>query len=427
MLACSRCLVAARVTAAAAAASPARAAAAAAPAARRSASIASACRSYSTNKDDADPNTAAAADRQARVDRLLSKARALKIQHLQSQGAGSSSSSSPATRPIPTSSGGSKHAQYAQALKRKAEQAGFESVEALRQSLRAQSLHAGSAGTTVKTDAAAAAAPEETEALRERLRARAAEKDAERQRAGAADATQPAASSSPVKPLSAIMDLNKLLAPGPDGTIPTADAAQVAELWTTYHTLKNKLSAVIPLATYSRMLEVGSRYPRFVVPLPRGPAPAAAEDAAAAPAPTESGGHEMYYLEWGVLPLPTPHLSLASTSPSSTNPLPKPSTVLFTSLAEYKLRQEFAQPSLVLTHYTDLAHSHGVVLMRGEVTADNADLGDAEAQRLCILLQRFYLPGAAEPSSNEHADLVRIFHEKPDAFDVSRLINASNL
>ena len=46
--------------------------------------------------------------------------------------------------------------------------------------------------------------------------------------------------------------------------------------------------------------------------------------------------------------------------------------VMYTPLAEYKLRQLFAQPTLILTHYTDLANSHGLVLMRGDITPSAA-------------------------------------------------------
>ena len=46
--------------------------------------------------------------------------------------------------------------------------------------------------------------------------------------------------------------------------------------------------------------------------------------------------------------------------------------VMYTPLAEYKLRHLFAQPKLILTHYTDLANSHGLVLMRGDITPSEA-------------------------------------------------------
>lgn len=81
--------------------------------------------------------------------------------------------------------------------------------------------------------------------------------------------------------------------------------------------------------------------------------------------------------------------------PNLLNPVPTPppnlpaTTVLFTPLAEYQMRHEFAQPALILTHYTDLAQSHGLVLMRGDLTPSTdgigrGRLGTAEAQLLVL-------------------------------------------
>lgn len=41
-----------------------------------------------------------------------------------------------------------------------------------------------------------------------------------------------------------------------------------------------------------------------------------------------------------------------------------PSTLLFTLLAEYKLRQEYAQPLLVVSYFTDLVLSKSIVLLQ---------------------------------------------------------------
>ena len=96
-------------------------------------------------------------------------------------------------------------------------------------------------------------------------------------------------------------------------------------------------------------------------------------------------------------------------------------TVLFTSLQEYKLRQDYATPHLILTHYTDLAQSHGLVLLRGELTPSPSGkstmLSPDNAQRLALLLQQFYLP----PKGNDErgaarAKLLQRFHEESEAF-----------
>ncbi|CAD6934916.1 unnamed protein product [Tilletia controversa] len=373
--------------------------------------------SPTTNGDDP------AADRQERINKLLDKARALKLQHLRNQQSSSAAAAAAsASTSVPSSV--NKLEQYADALRRKAKEQGYENVEAMRRAVKVKTFqYKAPSSTTAPASASARAAQEgkdaeeirpksttferKDEELKERLRARAAEKEKDKEARPSHDP------SGPVKPLSAIMDLDKLFAPPSDGSpSPSgpADSADVAKLWTTYHTLKNKLSAVIPSDTYSRMQSLSQKYPRFVIPLIR-------DDA------LEQGGHEIFYLEWAALPVPTPH-HLAPTS----SPLPRPTTILFTSLAEYKLRQEFARPAFVLTHYTDLATSHGVVLMRGEVSEESSGakmLSDAEAQRLCVTLQRFYLPMPESAEGTERSELVRVFHEEPGTFDVQRLIKAA--
>lgn len=116
--------------------------------------------------------------------------------------------------------------------------------------------------------------------------------------------------------------------------------------------------------------------------------------------------------EWAILPPP----------PTATEPIPNPSTVLFTPLAEYKARQSYAQPYLILTHYTDLAATHGVVLMRGEISS-NVALNAIDAQVLAVRMQLFYNhSGKGGELEQGRRDLLRAFHEKPETFDVEELI-----
>ena len=156
----------------------------------------------------------------------------------------------------------------------------------------------------------------------------------------------------------------------------------------------------------------------------------------------------MQFMEWGFLPTATPR-------PSSST---APTTVLFTPLAEYKLRQEFAQPLLILTHYTDMSDSKGIILMRGEITsseevqanptgiaaAENAKskgaseseqerlksapvqsstgkMSEKDAQLLAMTMQRFYLPDVQSESGKEREQLLKCFHEDKEAFSVQRL------
>lgn len=212
-------------------------------------------------------------------------------------------------------------------------------------------------------------------------------------------------------------------------------AEQIGALWTVYHTAKSQsptskcyLSATIPTATYERLISKVATYPCFILPLPR---PDALEESApdtTKTITTQSTPHEFYFMQWsmhGSPPTPSPDglpsLFKQPSSSSQNRPNPPCTTVLFTSLQEYKLRQDYATPHLILTHYTDLAQSHGLVLFRGELTPSPSGrstvLSPDNAQRLALLLQQFYLP----PRENdEHgvarAKLLQRFHEEPEAF-----------
>ncbi|KZV81771.1 ATP11-domain-containing protein [Exidia glandulosa HHB12029] len=215
---------------------------------------------------------------------------------------------------------------------------------------------------------------------------------------------------SPIKPLDAFMDVDRILsnAHGP---------SEIAALWTAYHAAKSSgtgrgyLSAVIPTAQYEEMQAEGLRYPTFILPLQR-PTP---EDV-----PDSEPAYEFYFMQWDAYEAPQRRdLGLEAN--------PRLATTIFTSLAEYKLRQTYAQPHLVLTHYTDLARSHGIVLMRGELTPSGEDrywLSQADAQSLCLGLQRFYLTG---PRDAARAGLLHAFHEQPDRFDWKELIGLAAL
>ncbi|GAA5934633.1 hypothetical protein JCM1841_001788 [Sporobolomyces salmonicolor] len=207
---------------------------------------------------------------------------------------------------------------------------------------------------------------------------------------------------SPVKPLHEIMDLSK---------VPDLTTSALSQLWTTYHQAKGFLSAAIPTETYLRMISSARKYPLFVLPLTRdvvGEAPDGSETDQAV---------EMHLLNWALLPQP----------PSVNEPVPPPSTVLFTPLAEYKARQEFAQPYLILTHYTDLSSSHGLVLMRGEISTHVA-LNDTDAQVLAVRMQLFYNDsGKGGEVEQQRRELLRAFHETPEEFDVQKLIKAGEI
>ncbi|KAA1089727.1 hypothetical protein PGT21_028268 [Puccinia graminis f. sp. tritici] len=234
--------------------------------------------------------------------------------------------------------------------------------------------------------------------------------------------------SSPIKPLDSIIDLNK---------IATQSPSEIRKLWTAYHLSKSdppKLGAVIPCATYQEMLQAARKYPSFVVPLAKSSAVDSSEQAKPADVP-----YEMQYLQWDFVkqPAPEPRLpDFLSKTPhwTQTTPSTIPATiVMYTPLGEYKLRQTFAQPTLILTHYTDLAESHGIVLMRGDITPNSngsPKITAIEAQMLVLRLQQFY---HATPSANQDQSvhlkrrlLLESFHEQPDRFQLSELLQLVN-
>ncbi|KAI0771020.1 ATP11-domain-containing protein [Trametes elegans] len=248
----------------------------------------------------------------------------------------------------------------------------------------------------------------------------------------ASSATPPPASnaarkdSSPVKPLSSIFNLDKLLE-----TPHTPE--QISVLWRAYHgsrsggTGRGFLCAALPVETYEKMLDVATKYPRFILPVPRENAQLEGD--------SKEPAYEFYLMEWGFHgPPPEPAAStdiFAQHKPSSN---PQVSTILFTPLQEYKLRTSFATPYLVVTHYTDLAKSHGLVLLRGEVTPSAATsapsagasedggrfmLSQQDAQLLAVHVQRFYL---WNEGSEERAALLKAFYEKPAEFKWEELL-----
>ncbi len=63
--------------------------------------------------------------------------------------------------------------------------------------------------------------------------------------------------------------------------------------------------------------------------------------------------------------------------------------MLFTQLAEYKLRGAFALPHTTVTHHLDLRDEKGVVLMQGQ-TVEGRGVKIEDARWLVMCLQRFY-------------------------------------
>lgn len=151
---------------------------------------------------------------------------------------------------------------------------------------------------------------------------------------------------SQITPLSSLLDLEKAR---------TLPARELTAVWRLRHAnVPNSLVAAIPAATFERMDQLARTHPQFVLPVPH-----------------PEQGAEMHFLQW------------------TWDAESKSATVLFTQLAEYKMRGEWAVPHTSLTHYTDLAAETGTVLMRG-VVQDDRGVSTEDARWLVLCLQRFY-------------------------------------
>ncbi len=163
----------------------------------------------------------------------------------------------------------------------------------------------------------------------------------------------------------------------------------------------------------------------FVVPIRRP------TDSSVPPTGKERAAYEFYFVQWDFHDAPSPPVANEDpfARPSlSESPNPRISTILFTPLEEYKLRNTFATPYLVLTNHTDLASQHSLVLMRGEITpgsgaSQNYLLTQEDAQQLSVAIQKFYL---WDNGDGEGEKLLKTFHERPNEFKWEDLIKVTD-
>ncbi|KAF4983291.1 hypothetical protein FZEAL_1276 [Fusarium zealandicum] len=171
---------------------------------------------------------------------------------------------------------------------------------------------------------------------------------------------------------------------------------ELTAIWRLRHaSSENEICAVIPKSTYKVMEDAARKAPQFVLPVPH---------------PTQ--GAEIHFLQW----------TFDSES--------KTATVLFTQLAEYKTRGEFAQPHTTITHHLDLADERGLVLMQGQVV-DGRGVKADNAKWLVMCLQRFYggwegesaeLEGERKERADERKKLLEWFAAGDSRFSVDKLL-----
>ena len=201
----------------------------------------------------------------------------------------------------------------------------------------------------------------------------------------------PSAPKVPFKTLDSFLDVGKLK---------DLSKQEVEFLWRARWAQKdNTLCAVIPVSVYDKMMANARNNPIFVLPLPRQ---VQSEDAKS----NEEQGMELHYIQWQFVGPQTTHC-------------------MMTSLAEYKLHQEFARPHTTLQFHSDLVKDKGIVFMNGHVEPDT-NVNVQDAQLLLLNVQRFYgAMGEETPVAKQRVQLLRDFSKASPGFTVEKLISLS--
>ncbi|KAL9052180.1 MAG: hypothetical protein Q9162_005575 [Coniocarpon cinnabarinum] len=172
-----------------------------------------------------------------------------------------------------------------------------------------------------------------------------------------------------VKTLSSFIDVGKSM---------DLPHRELEALWRLRHANSpQSLCATMQAAIFSRIARTAKRHPQFILPgLPAN----VAEDGQNVQNEDKAGA-AIHFMQF-------------------TFPSPETATVLFTHLAEYKLRGEHAQPHTTLTHHLELAEPKGIVLCQGHVVPDRGVSMD-EGRWLIMQLQKFYNIGEDVEESDE--------------------------
>ncbi|KAF2280816.1 ATP11-domain-containing protein [Westerdykella ornata] len=189
-----------------------------------------------------------------------------------------------------------------------------------------------------------------------------------------------------VKTLNSFLDMSKISA---------LPQKEIEVLWRLRHASNpQSVHFHMPSTTFNTLLTTAKKHPTFVVPLPKQ---VPAEETTSSEAPKQAA--ELHYLQFG-------------------HPHPDTTTLLFTSLAEFKLRGEFASPHTTITFHSELAGSHGLVLGQGTVM-ENRGVTVDEARWLVMCMQKFYVVGEEGKGRGE---LLEMFTRGDGGFKVERLL-----
>lgn len=91
--------------------------------------------------------------------------------------------------------------------------------------------------------------------------------------------------------------------------------------------------------------------------------------------------------------------------------------VAFTSLEQYKLHGSAAPPHFIVTHYTELLDSKGIVLVRGDIVQpDSLDL--VSAGSLLANCHEFYIDRGTKGA------FVHAFNHRPQDFNFVKMLDS---
>lgn len=186
--------------------------------------------------------------------------------------------------------------------------------------------------------------------------------------------TEKTRSNAGIRTLSSYLNLDKTMA---------LSQKEIEAIWRLRHVEDaQSLCAAIPLPVYQAMEETAKSHPHFILPLPK-----------------EGQGAEIHFLQW-------------------TFPAENTVTVIFTHLAEYKLRGEFSEPHTTITHHLELTKDKGLVLLQGQVVKGKGVSVD-EAKWLVMCLQKFY---GVIGETYERRRLLELFNKGDASFSVEDLV-----
>jgi len=160
-------------------------------------------------------------------------------------------------------------------------------------------------------------------------------------------------------------------------TVIFATPQEITTIWNDYHIGRGHISAVMGSDLYKLFQQRASDCPLFVLPLRKG------------------NGFISILVQ-----VQLPHM-------------------LFTSLDDYRARGTEAAPYFTVTHYTDLAPSKQLVLVRGDIVFTSR-LKDEEAETLLKTAHSFYL-------NDDRYRKVRRFNKESGDFDFKEVLQELNI